>query len=158
MFAHPITRRGALSAAAILGLPSIRRSHADTPVSLISHRYPGLEYYADKIKTALPGVPVDARLMQAPEAIPLSRISLSARSNQMDLVWANNIVLASFTKSGWLEPLDDLWAKHAQEFNLNDTRRRWSNAACMMAIFTVCRWPSIRPSTHIVPTCVSRRA
>ncbi|MEA2777184.1 MAG: multiple sugar transport system substrate-binding protein [Acetobacteraceae bacterium] len=120
MSAHSVTRRGILSAAAIMGLPSIRRSYADTPVSLISHRYPGLEYYAEKIKTALPGVPVDARLMQAPEAIQLSRIALSARSNQMDLVWANNIVLASFAKSGWLEPLDDLWAKHAQEFNLDD--------------------------------------
>jgi multiple sugar transport system substrate-binding protein len=139
MSAHPITRRGALSAAAILGLPSIRRSHADTPVSLISHRYPGLEYYADKIKTALPGVPVDARLMQAPGRFSSSRISLSARSNQMDLVWANNIVLASFTKSGWLEPLDDLWAKHAQEFNLNDISPTLVKAACMMARFTVCR-------------------
>ena len=120
MSSRTITRRRALTAATILALPSIRRAYADAPVSLISHRYPGLEYYADKIKTALPGVPVDARLMQAPEAIQLSRIALSARSNQMDLIWANNIVLASFAKSGWLEPLDDLWAKHAQEFNLND--------------------------------------
>ena len=115
-----LTRRTALTAAAVLASPSIRRSYADAPVSLISHRYPGLEYYAEKIKAALPGVPVDARLMQAPEAIQLSRIALSARSNQMDLIWANNIVLASFAKSGWLEPLDDLWAKHAEEFNLND--------------------------------------
>ncbi len=113
-----LTRRGVLATA--LALPAIRRSHADAPVSLISHRYPGLEYYADKIKTALPGVPVDARLMQAPEAIQLARIALSARSNQMDLIWANNIVLASFAKSGWLEPLDDLWAKHADEFKLQD--------------------------------------
>lgn len=120
MSSRPLTRRGALTAASVLALPSIRRSYADAPVSLISHRYPGLEYYAEKIKTALPGVPVDARLMQAPEAIQLSRIALSARSNQMDLIWANNIVLASFAKSGWLEPLDDLWAKHAQEFNLQD--------------------------------------
>jgi ABC-type glycerol-3-phosphate transport system substrate-binding protein len=112
--------RRALAGAVALAIPAIRRAHADTPVSLVSHRYPGLEYYADKIKNALPGVPVDARLMQAPEAIQLSRIALSARSNQMDLVWANNIVLASFAKSGWLEPLDDLWAKHAEEFNLND--------------------------------------
>ncbi len=112
--------RRALAGAAALAMPSIRRVWADTPVSLISHRYPGLEYYAEKIKTALPGVPVEPRLMQAPEAIQLSRIALSARSNQMDLIWANNIVMASFAKSGWLEPLDDLWAKHAEEYNLND--------------------------------------
>jgi ABC-type glycerol-3-phosphate transport system substrate-binding protein len=121
MSARTVTRRGAtLGAASLLTLPSIRRSCADTPVSLVSHRYPGLEYYAEKIKTAVPGVTVDARLMQAPEAIQLSRIALSARSSQLDLVWANNIVLASFAKNGWLEPLDDLWAKHKQEFNLDD--------------------------------------
>ena len=115
-----LPRRSVLRAATVLGLPAIRRSYADTPISLISHRYPGLEYYAEKIKTALPGVPVDARLMQAPEAIQLSRIALSSRSSQLDLIWANNIVMASFAKSGWLEPLDDLWAKHAEEFNLQD--------------------------------------
>ncbi len=117
---HRITRRGVLTAASILALPSIRRARADTPVGLISHRYPGLEYYAEKIKTALPGVTVDARLMQATEAIQLCRIALSGKSDQMDLVWANNIVMASYAKSGWLEPLDELWKKHEAEYNLKD--------------------------------------
>ena len=56
MSSQRITRRSALGAATVLALPSIRRAYADSPVSLISHRYPGLEYYAEKIKTALPGV------------------------------------------------------------------------------------------------------
>jgi ABC-type glycerol-3-phosphate transport system substrate-binding protein len=107
---------GALTSPAILG-----RAHAaGETVQLISHRYPGLEYYADKLKSALPGVAVDTRLMQAPEAIQLQRLALSSGSGQMDILWANNITMASFAKSGWLEPLDDLWAKHKSEFNLGD--------------------------------------
>ena len=107
---------GALTSPAILG-----RAHAaGETVQLISHRYPGLEYYADKLKSALPGVAVDTRLMQAPEAIQLQRLALSSGSGQMDILWANNITMASFAKSGWLEPLDDLWAKHKNEFNLGD--------------------------------------
>ena len=43
---------------------------ADAAVQLISHRYPGLEYYAEKLKSALPGVAVDTRLMQAPRCHP----------------------------------------------------------------------------------------
>ena len=105
-----VCRNGAarLAAPAILG-----RAHAaDAAVQLISHRYPGLEYYADKLKSALPGVAVDTRLMQAPEAIQLQRLALSSGSGQLDILWANSITMASFAKSGWLEPLDDLWAKH----------------------------------------------
>ena len=120
MSSRPIARRGVLGAAAVLCLPAIRRSQADTPVSLISHRYPALEYYADKIKTALPGVAAEVRLMQATDAIQLCRLGLSARSDQLDLVWANSIVLSSFAKSGWLEPLDDLWKKYSAEYKLND--------------------------------------
>ena len=32
-------------------------------VACISHRYPALEYYADKLKTALPDMPIDGRLI-----------------------------------------------------------------------------------------------
>ena len=120
---HAIGRRH-LFATATMGLaaPAIlrRANAADVPVQLISHRYPGLEYYADKLKSALPNVAVDTRLMQAPDAIQLQRLALSSGSNQLDILWANSITLASYAKSGWLEPLDDLWAKHKDEFNLGD--------------------------------------
>ena len=65
-------------------------------------------------------MPVDGRLMQATEAIQLQRLALSASSSQLDLCWANSLSMASFAKSGWLEPLDDLWAKHKDEFKLGD--------------------------------------
>ena len=57
-----IGRRSLLATtAAGLASPAIMRraQAADTVVQLISHRYPALEYYAEKMKTALPGVTVD---------------------------------------------------------------------------------------------------
>ena len=123
---NALSRRHLLAATtAALAAPAIRSSHAaGDPVHFISHRYPGLEYYADKLKSALPGVTVDARLMQAPEAIQLQRLALSSSSAQLDILWGNNITMASFAKSGWLEPLDDLWAKHKDEFKLGDINPR----------------------------------
>ena len=107
---------GAALATPFLG----RGTKAAETASLISHRYPALEYYADKLKTALPDMPIDGRLMQATEAIQLQRLALSSGSSQLDLCWANSLSMASFAKSGWLEPLDDLWAKHKDEFKLGD--------------------------------------
>lgn len=121
MTSPKIGRRAALGAATILATPYLaRRARAADAASLISHRYPGLEYYADKLKTAVPEMPVEPRLMQAPEAIQLQRLALSSSSSQLDLLWCNSITMASFAKSGWLEPLDDLWAKHKDEFKLGD--------------------------------------
>ena len=114
-----IGRRAVIGAA--LATPFLGRgTRAAEPASLISHRYPALEYYADKLKNAVPDMPVEPRLMQATEAIQLQRLALSASSTQLDLVWANSLSMASFAKSGWLEPLDDLWAKHKDEFKLGD--------------------------------------
>ena len=116
---HTIGRRAVVGAA--LATPFLGRgTRAAEAASLISHRYPALEYYADKLKTAVPDMPVEPRLMQATEAIQLQRLALSGSSAQLDLVWANSLSMASFAKSGWLEPLDDLWAKHKDEFKLGD--------------------------------------
>lgn len=116
---HTIGRRAVVAAA--LATPFLGRgARAAEAASLISHRYPALEYYADKLKTANPDMPVEPRLMQATEAIQLQRLALSGSSSQLDLVWANSLSMASFAKSGWLEPLDDLWAKHKDEFKLGD--------------------------------------
>ncbi len=114
-----IGRRAVIGAALATPFLGCGTRAAET-ASLISHRYPALEYYADKLKTAVPDMPVDGRLMQATEAIQLQRLGLSASSAQVDLLWANSLSMASFAKSGWLEPLDDLWAKHKDEFNLGD--------------------------------------
>jgi multiple sugar transport system substrate-binding protein len=113
-----IGRRTALT---LLAAPVIlRRAHAAEDVQLLSHRYPALEYYADKLKTALPGTPVNARLMPSGEAINLERIALSAGDTSLDLMWANSAMIPGYAKSGWLEPLDELYAKYRDEFGLAD--------------------------------------
>ncbi len=90
-------------------------ARASDAVQLLRHRYPALEFYADKLKSALPGVTVDARVMPAPQATELQRVALSSQSDAIDLMWTNDLNVAAFGKSGWLEPLDDLWAKYRKE-------------------------------------------
>lgn len=116
------TRRSLLaSAAALLATPAIHRpAAADEPVQLISHRYPALEYYAEKMRTALPGTTVNTRLMPSGDAAQLQRIAFSAGDTSLDLIWLNGVLLPNYAKNGWLEPLDDLIAKHKDEFNLGD--------------------------------------
>lgn len=120
--AAALSRRAALgTAAAGLAMPALmRRAWAQDPVHLISHRYPALEYYADKMRTAVPGVELDARLMPSGDAMQLQRIALSSRGSGLDLLWVNSISIANYAKNGWLEPLDELWEKHREEFALDD--------------------------------------
>lgn len=114
-------RRVLAGSAALLASPALGRgARADEPVQLISHRYPALEFYAEKLRSALPGTPVNTRLMPSGEAATLERIAFSAGDSSMDLLWANSTMIPGYAKSGWLEPLDDLWAKHREEFALDD--------------------------------------
>ncbi len=117
-----ITRRGAVAgfAAALVAPAILRAARAAEPLQLLSHRYPALEFYAEKLKTALPEAPVNARLMQSGDAINLERIALSSGDTSLDLLWANSSMIPGYAKAGWLEPLDDLFAKHKDEFKLAD--------------------------------------
>lgn len=109
------------TAAAGLACPAVlRRAYAANPVQLLSHRFPALEYYAEKMKTALPDVAVEARLMPSGDAIQLQRIAFSSGASSLDLIWCNSTLIANYAKNGWLEPLDDLWEKYRDEFGLDD--------------------------------------
>ncbi len=123
MIGRPFGRRPLLGAAtaATLMTPALTRAiRAEEPVQLLSHRYPALEFYARKLTTALPGVAVDARLMPSGEAAQMARLALSSGATTPDLLWVNSTTVTSFAKSGWLEPLDEMWAKHREEFALDD--------------------------------------
>ncbi len=96
------------------------RARAATPVQLISHRYPALEFWASKMKTAIPGVEVNTQLMPFDKALELATIALSSKSDTLDLVYSSDATVMTFAKNGWLRPLDDLWAKYKQEFKLDD--------------------------------------
>jgi ABC-type glycerol-3-phosphate transport system substrate-binding protein len=117
-----ISRRRLLSGAAggSLALPFIRPARAAATVQMLSHRFPALEYLAEKMRTAIPGVEVNTQLMPFDKALELATIAFSSKASSPDIVYANDSTFLTFAKNGWIRPLDDLWAKYKQEFDLDD--------------------------------------
>ncbi len=117
-----VSRRVLLGSAAATGLtmPFIRHARSAPPVQMISHRFPALELIAEKMRTAIPGVQVNTQLMPFDKALELATISFSSKSSTPDIVYANDSTFLTFAKNGWIRPLDDLWAKHKAEFDLDD--------------------------------------
>jgi multiple sugar transport system substrate-binding protein len=117
-----ITRRRILNGIAASGLaaPFIRPARAAATIQMISHRFPALEYIAEKMRTAIPGVEVNTQLMPFDKALELATIAFSSKSTTPDIVYANDSTFLTFAKNGWIRPLDDLWEKHKQEFDLDD--------------------------------------
>jgi ABC-type glycerol-3-phosphate transport system substrate-binding protein len=105
-----------LAAPALLGASA----RAAATIQMISHRYPALEYYAEKMRTAVPGVTVNTQLMPFDKALELCTIAFSSKAETPDIVYANDSTSLTFAKNGWLRPLDDLWTKYKDEFNLGD--------------------------------------
>lgn len=113
------TALGALAgASAALSLPHVAR--ANTPLKGLSHRQPSLEFYAKAISTAVPGSPVDMTLIPADKAVELQTLTLSQGSDAYDILWVNDTQLMKYAKNGWLQPIDDLWARYRAEFKLDD--------------------------------------
>jgi multiple sugar transport system substrate-binding protein len=113
-------RRGVIAAA--LAAPSVLggRARAAGTIQMISHRYPALEYYAEKMRSAIPGVTVNTQLMPIDKALELATIALSSKADTIDILYSNDTSFQTFVKNGWLRPLDDLWAKYRNEFKLDD--------------------------------------
>ncbi len=106
----------ALAAPALLGT----RARAAGTIQMISHRYPALEYYAAKMRSAVPGTTVNTQLMPFDKALELETIAFSSKAATIDIAYANDSTFLTFAKNGWLRPLDDLWEKHKDEFKLGD--------------------------------------
>jgi len=115
-----LSRRGLV--AATLAAPAIigARAHAAGTIQMISHRYPALEYFAEKMRTAIPGVTVNTQLMPFDKALELITIAMSSKSDTPDIVYASDTSFQTFARNGWLRPLDDLWAKYREEYQLDD--------------------------------------
>jgi multiple sugar transport system substrate-binding protein len=107
-------------AASGLAMPFIRPANAAAAVQMISHRFPALEYLAEKMRSAIPGVEVNTQLMPFDKALELATIAFSSKSSTPDIIYANDSTFLTFAKNGWIRPLDDLWEKHKQEFDLDD--------------------------------------
>jgi len=115
-----IQQLSAVTLAAGGGMGWTGRAFAADPVQLISHRYPALEFWAGKMKTAIPGVEVNTQLMPFDKMGELVTIAMSSKAPTFDIVYVIDSSIVSYAKNGWLRPLDDLWAKYRKEFNLDD--------------------------------------
>ena len=115
-----LSRRGLI--AATLAMPAIlcRSARAGGTIQMLSHRYPALEYYAEKMRSAIPGVTVNTQLMPIDKALELATIAMSSKSDTPDIMYASDTSFQTFVKNGWFRPLDDLWAKYNDEFKLDD--------------------------------------
>jgi multiple sugar transport system substrate-binding protein len=108
--------------AATLATPAIlgARARAAGTIQMISHRYPALEYFAEKMRNAIPGTTVNTQLMPFDKALELITIAMSSKSDTPDIVYASDTSFQTFAKNGWIRPLDELWAKYRDEFQLDD--------------------------------------
>ena len=115
-----ISRRNLV--AATFAAPAIvgARARAAGTIQMISHRYPALEYYAEKMRNAVPGTTVNTQLMPFDKALELITIAMSSKSDTPDIVYASDASYQTFARNSWLRPLDDLWAKYRDEFKLDD--------------------------------------
>lgn len=123
MTGHIYSRRSALQTiGAVTGASLVggRRAYAAAPVQMISHRYPALELYAEKMRTAVPGVEVNTQLMPFDKANELATIALSSKADTLDIIYASDSTVQKYAKNGWLRPLDDLWEKYKDEYNFVD--------------------------------------
>ena len=122
MRAYLVGRRAVLGAlsAVLLGAAALVAPAAAQTVQMISHRYPALELYAAKMREAVPGVTVNTQLMPFDKANELATIALSSKADTLDIVYASDATVLKYAKNGWLRPLDDLWAKYKEQYDLGD--------------------------------------
>ena len=74
---HRLGRRGVLRGLSATAAASFATGvRAAGTIQMISHRYPALEYYAEKMRTAIPGVTVNTQLMPIDKALELATIAL----------------------------------------------------------------------------------
>lgn len=111
---------GATAGIAATGFPAPYAKAQGATIQMVSHRYPALEHYAEKMRGALPGVEVNTQLMPFDRANELATIALSSGASTFDIVYASDSTVLKYAKNGWLRPLDDLFEKHKEEFNLGD--------------------------------------
>ena len=114
-------RSAALGAAVVaLTAGAAASAAAQETVQIISHRYPALEFFTQKMAEALPDMPGEVSLMPIDQATEKATITLASGSDALDIVYMNEPMMARFAKAGWLEPLDEYWEKYKEEYDLDD--------------------------------------
>ena len=92
---YGLGRRSFLAATAA---PFVAR--AASPIRVLSHRYPALEFYTSQMRDAVPGVAVETQLMPFDQALELMRIQLSAQSDSIDILYTTDVTVLDFVRRG----------------------------------------------------------
>jgi ABC-type glycerol-3-phosphate transport system substrate-binding protein len=106
----------AVAAPLAIAVPAL----GDDAIRVISHRQPALEYYTSQMAAALPAGEVNVELMPIDKELELASIAMSSQSDSIDVLYLNDAMLTRFARNGWLAPLDDLWEKYREKYNLDD--------------------------------------
>ncbi|EPX76592.1 extracellular solute-binding protein [Salipiger mucosus] len=93
---------------------------AQDAIRVISHRQPALEYYTQQMVEALPEGRVNVELMPIDKELELASITMSSESDAIDVLYLTDSSFKRFAANGWLEPIDDLWEKYSDEYDLDD--------------------------------------
>lgn len=109
-----------VTSALLLGSTVTIDAWAQETIRVISHRQPALEYYTSEMKGALDDGRVSVELMPIDKQLELASITMSSGSDAVDVIYLNDASLRRFAANGWLEPLDELWEKYKEEYNLED--------------------------------------
>jgi ABC-type glycerol-3-phosphate transport system substrate-binding protein len=110
-----------MAAAGMLAAVATQSSAQDKTISVFGHRYPFNNYYMDKVmKDALPGIKVEANLSGFAQFQEKLRISLTSKSDEVDLFACQGAKARENAKFNRIQPLDDLWEKYREEYNLDD--------------------------------------
>lgn len=106
--------------AVLLATTASTAAFAQDAIRVIAHRSPPAEYYTGVMQKALPEGRVSVELMPIDKEMELASITMSAKSNAVDVMYLTDSSLKRFAANGWLAPLDDLWEKYKTEYKLDD--------------------------------------
>ena len=95
-------------------------AQAQDAIKVLRTRYPATEFYTTAMQDALPGVWVEVTMMPVDKVLEQTKIAFTQASDAWDIVYVNDGIQQLYAKSGWLEPLDELWAKHRAHYKLDD--------------------------------------
>lgn len=126
MNSNPTGRRSFLKTAAVTSLamtPALgllpRKAHAAEAINVILNRYPAQEVFAEVMKKA-PGVEMNLQMMPNDKILELLNINLASGSSNFDIIPCNETQVIRYAKNGWILPLNDLWNKYKDQYNLGD--------------------------------------
>lgn len=130
MTASNYSRRTVLKgvAASALAAPAIsltaRTVNAADPVQVILNRYPAQEFFAERMKK-IPGIDVNVQLMPNDKILELLNINMASGSSNFDIIPCNDTQVIRYAKNGWIIPLDELWNKYKDEYQLGDIEKNF---------------------------------